>query len=48
VKLLGALRGVERRQLMRHPGDGVGFARTGAVLDEVFVARAFRPGGFPS
>jgi hypothetical protein len=42
VKLFLAPCGVERGELMGGPGDGVGFARAGAVLDEVLVPGALR------
>ena len=46
VKLLCALRGVERGELVGDPGDGVRFAGAGAVLDEVFLGGTFGAGGF--
>ena len=46
VKLLCALRGVERGELVGDPADGVRFAGAGAVLDEVFLGGTFGAGGF--
>lgn len=36
---------IKRRQLMGAPGDGVGLARSGAVLNQVAIAGAFVAGG---
>ena len=45
MELLLPCRCIERGKLMRGPGDGVGLAGAGAMLDQVFMARPLAPGG---
>ena len=45
---LAVVRVVQGRKLVREPGDRVGLAGAGRVLDEVRVARALLPGGATS